>query len=52
MRGVGERLHQGAGAGVLLLVAMYCGVPVAIETRLATKIFDEASDPAGSPVKP
>ena len=34
---------------VLLLVAMYCGVPAAIETnRIAAEIFGEtpASDPA------
>jgi 4-carboxymuconolactone decarboxylase len=31
---------------VLLLVAMYCGVPAAIETnRIAAEIFGEASDP-------
>jgi len=30
---------------VLLLVAMYCGVPAAIETnRIASEIFDETSD--------
>jgi len=32
---------------VLLLVAMYCGVPAAIETnRIAAEIFDGAPDPA------
>jgi 4-carboxymuconolactone decarboxylase len=32
---------------VLLLVAMYCGVPAAIETnRIAAEIFGEAPDPA------
>src|ERR1700722_5280156 len=31
---------------VLLLVAMYCGVPAAMETnRIAAEIFGEASDP-------
>ena len=31
---------------VLLLVAMYCGVPAAIETnRIAAEIFGEAADP-------
>ena len=38
---------------VLLLVAMYCGVPAAIETnRIAAEIFDaphQASDPAVKP---
>jgi 4-carboxymuconolactone decarboxylase len=37
---------------VLLLVAMYCGVPAAIETnRIAAEIFDAApaSDPAAKP---
>src|SRR3977135_1250879 len=33
---------------VLLLVAMYCGVPAAIETnRIAAEIFGEASAPSG-----
>jgi 4-carboxymuconolactone decarboxylase len=32
---------------VLLLVAMYCGVPAAIETtRIAAEIFGETSEPA------
>ena len=32
---------------VLLLVAMYCGVPAAIEpTRIAAEFFGEAADPA------
>ena len=32
---------------ILLLVAMYCGVPAAIETnRIAAEIFGEAPDPA------
>ena len=32
---------------VLLLVAMYCGVPAAIEpTRIAAEIFGEVADPA------
>jgi 4-carboxymuconolactone decarboxylase len=35
---------------VLLLVAMYCGIPAAIETnRIASEIFGEARDPASSP---
>jgi 4-carboxymuconolactone decarboxylase len=35
---------------VLLLVAMYCGVPAAIETnRIAAEIFGEAPDPATGP---
>jgi 4-carboxymuconolactone decarboxylase len=38
---------------VLLLVAMYCGVPAAIETtRIAAEIFGEtpsATDPATKP---
>jgi 4-carboxymuconolactone decarboxylase len=35
---------------VLLLVAMYCGVPAAIETnRIAAEIFSEAPDPAAKP---
>jgi 4-carboxymuconolactone decarboxylase len=35
---------------VLLLVAMYCGVPAAIETtRIAAEIFAETSDPAAKP---
>ena len=35
---------------VLLLVAMYCGVPAAIETtRIAAEIFGEAPDPAATP---
>jgi 4-carboxymuconolactone decarboxylase len=35
---------------VLLLVAMYCGLPAAIETtRIAAEIFDEASDQASGP---
>jgi len=35
---------------VLLLVAMYCGVPAAIETnRIAAEIFGEAPDPASGP---
>jgi 4-carboxymuconolactone decarboxylase len=35
---------------VLLLVAMYCGVPAAIEpTRIAAEIFGEAADPAAKP---
>ena len=34
---------------VLLLVAMYCGVPAAIEpTRIAAEFFGEAADPAAS----
>jgi 4-carboxymuconolactone decarboxylase len=39
---------------VLLLVAMYCGIPAAIETnRIASEIFGEAQDPASSsPAKP
>jgi 4-carboxymuconolactone decarboxylase len=39
---------------VLLLVAMYCGVPAAIETnRIAAEIFGEAPDAAsGSASKP
>ena len=39
---------------VLLLVAMYCGVPAAIETnRIAAEIFGEASDAAsGAAGKP
>src|ERR1700724_2890170 len=36
---------------VLLLVAMYCGVPAAIETtRIAAEIFGETPDPASDPV--
>ncbi len=37
---------------VLLLVAMYCGVPAAIETtRIAAEVFGEtsAADPAAKP---
>jgi 4-carboxymuconolactone decarboxylase len=35
---------------VLLLVAMYCGLPAAIETtRIAAEIFGEASDQASGP---
>ncbi len=35
---------------VLLLVAMYCGVPAAIEpTRIAAEFFGEAADPAVMP---
>jgi 4-carboxymuconolactone decarboxylase len=35
---------------VLLLVAMYCGVPAAIEpTRIAAEYFGEAADPAAKP---
>ena len=35
---------------VLLLVAMYCGVPAAIEpTRIAAEIFGEVADPAAKP---
>jgi 4-carboxymuconolactone decarboxylase len=35
---------------VLLLVAMYCGVPAAIEpTRIAAEFFGEAADPAAKP---
>jgi 4-carboxymuconolactone decarboxylase len=35
---------------VLLLVAMYCGVPAAIETnRIAAEIFGEAPGPAADP---
>src|SRR5258708_31944661 len=35
---------------VLLLVAMYCGIPAAIETnRIAAEIFGETQDPALSP---
>lgn len=35
---------------VLLLVAMYCGVPAAIETtRIAAEIFGDGSDPAPGP---
>jgi 4-carboxymuconolactone decarboxylase len=35
---------------VLLLVAMYCGVPAAIETnRIAAEIFGEASEQASGP---
>src|SRR5712664_4793986 len=39
---------------VLLLVAMYCGVPAAIEpTRIAAEFFGEAHDPAaGTAAKP
>ena len=37
---------------VLLLVAMYCGIPAAIETtRIAAEIFGEAADPAAGPAK-
>jgi 4-carboxymuconolactone decarboxylase len=35
---------------VLLLVAMYCGIPSAIETnRIASEVFGETHDPASSP---
>ena len=35
---------------VLLLVAMYCGIPAAIETnRIASEVFGETQDPASSP---
>jgi len=35
---------------VLLLVAMYCGIPAAIETTsIAAEIFGEAPDPASGP---
>jgi 4-carboxymuconolactone decarboxylase len=35
---------------VLLLVAMYCGIPAAIETtRIAAEIFGEAPDPVSGP---
>jgi 4-carboxymuconolactone decarboxylase len=35
---------------LLLLVAMYCGVPAAIEpTRIAAEFFGEATDPAAKP---
>ena len=35
---------------VLLLVAMYCGVPAAIEPmRIAAEFFGEATDPAAKP---
>jgi 4-carboxymuconolactone decarboxylase len=35
---------------VLLLVAMYCGVPAAIEpTRIAAEIFGEVAGPAAKP---
>ena len=35
---------------VLLLVAMYCGVPAAIEpTRIAAEIFGDVGDPAAKP---
>lgn len=35
---------------VLLLVAMYCGVPAAIEpTRIAAEFFGEAADPSTKP---
>jgi 4-carboxymuconolactone decarboxylase len=35
---------------VLLLVAMYCGVPAAIEpVRIAAEFFGEAADPAAKP---
>ena len=35
---------------VLLLVAMYCGVPAAIEpTRIAAEIFGDVADPAAKP---
>jgi 4-carboxymuconolactone decarboxylase len=39
---------------VLLLVAMYCGIPAAIETtRIAAEIFGDAANPAaGSAEKP
>jgi 4-carboxymuconolactone decarboxylase len=38
---------------VLLLVAMYCGVPAAIETtRIAAEIFGETPGPAPDPAKP
>ena len=34
---------------VLLLVAMYCGIPAAIETtRIAAEIFSDSSQPGGS----
>jgi len=35
---------------VLLLVAMYCGIPAAIETnRIAAEIFDETANPVVNP---
>jgi 4-carboxymuconolactone decarboxylase len=35
---------------VLLLVAMYCGIPAAIETtRIAAEIFGEAAEPDSGP---
>jgi 4-carboxymuconolactone decarboxylase len=35
---------------LLLLVAMYCGVPAAIEpTRIAAEFFGEAADPSAKP---
>ena len=35
---------------VLLLVAMYCGIPAAIETnRIASEVFGETQDPASNP---
>ena len=38
---------------VLLLVAMYCGVPAAIETtRIAAEVFGEISAPADTSAKP
>ena len=38
---------------VLLLVAMYCGIPAAIETnRIAAEIFGEAPEPADPAAKP
>jgi 4-carboxymuconolactone decarboxylase len=37
---------------VLLLVAMYCGLPAAIETtRIAAEIFGDGSGPAPGPAK-
>jgi 4-carboxymuconolactone decarboxylase len=37
----------------LLLIAMYCGVPAAIETnRIAAEIFADAPEPAPGPSKP
>src|SRR6202048_2955461 len=37
---------------VLLLVAMYCGIPAAIETnRIAAEIFGEATIPSGATKK-
>jgi 4-carboxymuconolactone decarboxylase len=38
---------------VLLLVAMYCGVPAAIETtRIAAEIFGEEPSPVAAPAAP